>query len=315
MGGLNICKGVAKSDIEGAWSTARLGAVAILGGSCPSFNLDAVAFSGKCRGLVKQATCYGIKAASTYDVDTVDYGLLAGDVRNIEALGNLASTDVAGCFGQVRDAIQTCMSENANFVQDTIDAAEAAYKKNFEAEVRAFADSNSGSLLGDLASMAMDQFSSAEDIRSFIESHVSEGVVADAEAAGSQALEMAQEWCANDCTSKSTKFLKGIFNHMNGGGCTDASVFCGACAARADSWFGRPKNSLPCCIENVVQRGIEAYDYVVENYSETLSEYAAQLAAGLSDAAVAEAVAAKDRFVEQFNCVRDVYNGNQPDCA
>ena len=45
------------------------------------------------------------------------------------------------------------MTENANFVQDTIDTAEAIYKKDFEAEVKAFAAKNSGSLLGDLASM------------------------------------------------------------------------------------------------------------------------------------------------------------------
>ena len=49
--------------------------------------------------------------------------------------------------------LQTCMTENANFVQDTIDTAEAIYKKDFEAEVKAFAAKNSGSLLGDLASM------------------------------------------------------------------------------------------------------------------------------------------------------------------
>ena len=52
------------------------------------------------------ATCYGIKAEDRYSVDVVNYGLLAGDVKNIKALGNLACTDVAGCFGQVRDAIQ-----------------------------------------------------------------------------------------------------------------------------------------------------------------------------------------------------------------
>ena len=45
------------------------------------------------------------------------------------------------------------MKKNENFVDETIEAAETAYKKNFEAQVKDFADSNRGSLLGDLASM------------------------------------------------------------------------------------------------------------------------------------------------------------------
>ena len=51
------------------------------------------------------------------------------------------------------NSLQGCMADNENFVADTIAAAEAAYKKNFAAEVKAFAKSNRGSLLGDLASM------------------------------------------------------------------------------------------------------------------------------------------------------------------
>jgi hypothetical protein len=38
-------------------------------------------------------------------------------------------------------------------VQETIDAAEKAYKDNFEAEVASFAGANQGSLLGDLINM------------------------------------------------------------------------------------------------------------------------------------------------------------------
>ena len=52
------------------------------------------------------ATCYGIQAADRYDVEVVSYGLLAGDIDNIRSLGNLACSDAALCFGQVRQAIQ-----------------------------------------------------------------------------------------------------------------------------------------------------------------------------------------------------------------
>ena len=104
----------------------------------------------------------------------------------------------------------------------------------------------------------MDQFTSADDIRTFIESHISDDVVADAEAAGTKALQMAKNWCDNGCTDKTATFLKGLFGHMNGGGCVDASVFCGECQARANSYFA--VNTLPCCIEKVVQRGVQVSD-------------------------------------------------------
>ena len=45
------------------------------------------------------------------------------------------------------------MNENENFLNETIDAAEKAYKDNYEADVIAFAAGNKGSLLGDLASI------------------------------------------------------------------------------------------------------------------------------------------------------------------
>ena len=45
------------------------------------------------------------------------------------------------------------MKDYPNFVKDTIDIAEVVYKEFFEAQVKDFADSNKGSLLGELASM------------------------------------------------------------------------------------------------------------------------------------------------------------------
>merc|ERR1712003_392288 len=205
--GLNICKGVNKNDISSAYVTARLGAAAIFGSSCPGFDLDTVAFSGACKSLVKQATCYGLKAASHYDRDIINYGHLAKDVKNIESLGNQACAEAPACFRQVKAAMEDCL----------------ANKDNFEAQVAEWANSNSGSLLGDLASMAMDRFSSADDIQAFINEHLTDDVVADAQAAAVEAQKLAQQWCDEGCTSTTARFLEGIFNHMNGGRCRDAS--------------------------------------------------------------------------------------------
>jgi len=311
--GINLCKDVKKSDLSSAFANARAGSNLILGASCPSFDFDNVALSGSCKAIVRQATCYGLKAAESYDVDTVNYGLLAEDVSNMEHLGNLACDQARNCFLQVKAAMENCLAENEDFVADTIAAAEKVYKDDFAARVASFANSNKGSLLGDIATMAVDRFSSAADIQDFIDQYLTEGAVADAKAAAEEAQALAQQFCADGCTSQSARFLEGIFGHMNGGGCVDASIFCGECQNRAASYF--VKNQLPCCIEKVVQKGIEAYDYVVENYAETLVGYAAVAEELLSASAYAEAVAIKDRVVDQFVCVQEVYSGNKPECA
>ena len=50
------------------------------------------------------------------------------------------------------------MDGKETFVADTIKAAELVYKNKFEDKVRAFADDNGGSILGDLASMVYFQY-------------------------------------------------------------------------------------------------------------------------------------------------------------
>lgn len=309
----NQCKGVDKSAISAAHATARFGATIIFGNSCPGFDFDSVALSGECKSLVRQATCYGINAASHYNTDVVSYRQLALDVPNMEALGNLACSDAQKCYRQVKSAIKACAAKNPNFLDQTIAAAETAYKKNFESQAKAFAAGNQGSLLGDIASMAMDKFSSADDIRTFIEEQLTEGRKSDASAAAEQAGILAQGWCDSGCTSTTARFLEGIFGHMNGGGCVDASVFCGECQSRAASYFAR--NQLPCCVEKVVRKGIQAYDYVIANYSDDLEAYRAAVGEGLSATALAEAVEIKDRVVAEFGCVSAVYSANRPECA
>ncbi|XP_063694169.1 uncharacterized protein LOC134825902 [Bolinopsis microptera] len=309
----NLCQGVDKNDINAAFATARVGSLAIFGKSCPGFDFDTVAFSDECRSLVRQATCYGLNAASHYDSDVVSYKQLAVDVPNMEKLGNLACEQARGCFLQVSAAMEACEAENVDFVQDTIDAAEIAYKDRFEDKVAKFAKASKGSLLGDLASMAIDRFSSADDIQDFIEEHLTKGVKSDASAAAEEAQALAKGWCDDGCTSDTASFLRGIFRHMNNRKCDDASEFCGECQSRAASYFAR--NQLPCCIEKVVRRGIVAYDYVIANYSDALESYGAAVKGGLSVSGLAEAEAIRDRVVEEFSCVSEVYSANRPECV
>jgi len=309
----NLCKGIKQKDINAVFLKARLGATAILGLSCPSFDIDTVVFDGECRNLVRQATCYGIKANDRYDVDIVSYGILEEDVENIEKLGNIACERSRACFDQVKDAIQTCVNENENFLNETIDAAEQAYIDNFEDDVTAFAAGNKGSLLGDLASIALDRFNSADDIRTFIEGQITEEVEEDARIAAEETKKLAQDFCDSGCTSETAQFLKSIFSHLNGGQCVDASKFCGDCKERAESWFAR--NQLPCCIEKVIQKGIEAYDIIVEKYGDEIDQLSSAIEEQLSDTAAEEAVAINDEFVAEFSCVSEVYTSNQLVCV
>jgi len=317
---VGICEteGISNDTINAVWSKVRTGATAIFGQSCGSFNIDSLVFSGKCEELARQATCYGLNAEKRYRVDVVDYSILADDVDNIKYLGKLACSHagLAGCFEKIRRAIQTCEDNNENFVRETIKAAEVVYRTDFEAEVRAFADKKSGSILGDLASMVLHQFSSAEDIQTFIASYISEDVQAEVEAAGNKTLDMAKEWCKKGCNTKSAKYLKNIFSHMHeSSGCNDTSVFCGRCAKRASYYITR--RPLPCCIDNVIKKGIEIYNNAEQKYSETLAEYTDGLLAKLKPEALEKAEAVRNSFNEQFDCVKDVYNGitNKPVCA
>jgi len=312
--GRDLCRNVKESEIRKVFSTARLGASLILGDSCPSFDIDRVVFENEeCRDLVRQATCYSINAAELYNVEVVNYARLRSDVPNMESLGNLACEKTRACFREVRTAMEVCLRDNVEFVSETIEAAEEVYRENLEETVATFAKKNKGSLFGDLVNMAMQQFSSAEDIQTFIEGQLTEGMESDAIAAGEEALTLAQGWCDSGCTSKTAQFLRGLFRKMHGGQCMDASVFCGACATRADKFF--EKTALPCCVEEVVQKGIEAYDYVVENYEDTLVRYADAIRAGLSQESIDEAIEIKDRLVEEFDCVSDVYLDNRPVCV
>jgi len=310
----NLCKGIKKKDINAVYRQARVGATAVLGGSCPSFDIDTVAFNGECKRLVEQATCYGIKAAKRYDVEVVSYKLLEKDVGNLVKLGNIACASTRACFNQVKAAIQTCVDENENFLNETIDAAEKAYKDNYEADVIAYAAGNKGSLLGDLASIALDRFNSADDIRTFIEGQITEGVEEDARIAAEETERLAQEFCDSGCTTKTAQFLRKIFKSLHGGQCVDASQFCGDCQNRAEKWFKRPKNRLPCCIAEVVQKGIEAYDYVVENYDDVIDQLTSTIEEQLSDTAIEEAEAVKQEFVAEFNCVSEIYTSNRNKC-
>ncbi|KAL5252717.1 hypothetical protein ACHWQZ_G015470 [Mnemiopsis leidyi] len=303
-----LCRDIDDSEITRVFATARVGATAILGQSCPSFDIDAVAFDGECKALVRQATCYGIRAAKLYDVEVVDYGLLRSDMLKMKRLGNLACQKASACVQRVRNAMQVCFDRNENFFDETIAAAETAYRENLETRVGEFAKGNKGSILGDLVNMAMDQFSSAGEILSFIKDHLMDPDGVAAEEISDFALDIwdtAQALCDEGCTSKATKYLRRMFDHMNGGQCTDASVFCGDCQERADSFLTR--KLMPFCVEFIAQLNFEAYEFVMENYKDTfIYPYVEAIRERMTETSISEAMEIKERLDREFGCAYEV---------
>jgi len=308
----NLCSDVSTSDIDSVKATAKAGAAYMLGDLCPSFDFDSVVLTGHCRQLFRQGACYGLKAANKYD-GIPTYAELAADVPNFQALGNLACKKIPGCFEQLKGAFEQCVADDADFVSKAVARAEQLYIQDLAGQVAAYADDNAGSLIGELISMGLDQFTSAEDIKNFFDAHITDGVTEDAVFAGTEILKIADNWCKSGCTDKSAKFLKSIFNHMNGGSCSTADEFCGECADRAASWFRKSRNQLPCCVESVIQKGIKAYAYVQKTYGAALTDAAAVIEAGLSPEAVLDAQDIFDEMSAEYNCVVSVYNDNKPE--
>jgi len=317
----DLCKKKDNKKINAIRATVRVGASTFIGASCPALSdsIDDVLFKGKCQLLAKQAMCYGFRAEEHYaGSEVVSYGQLAGDIDNIAALGKLTCVKAAGCFNQIAKAVKKCVKSNPDFVRDTIAAAEAAYKLSAQADVEAFVASKSDTLFGELANMAMGEFNSASDIENFVNEYVSGNlkaqVASDASAAIAEAKELAIQWCAGDCTDESAAFVKSLFNGMHGGQCLDASQFCGSCKDNAHAFLDGG-NSIPCCLDEVIQKGIQAYDYVAEAYGEKINEWAGQVSDQLSEAANSRAAEIRDEIVLQAGCIASAYGDHKPVCA
>lgn len=307
------------AQIKGVVRTA---ATMLIGGSCPwlanSKNLDKTFFAGSCRNLAKQSMCFGMRAAERYEgVTTVSYGLLAGGIDNLAEMGNLACDEGVACFNQVKKAVKKCMKKNKNFVDETIAAAELAYRANAEAQVQDFVDSQANTLFGEIANLAMSEFSSAADIKNFVDRYVSSNmkdqIKSDAERAAAEVTKLARGFCRSGCVDQTASFVKGLFESMHGGQCLDATQFCGPCKENAHGYLS--ENSMPCCLNKLVKKGIEAYDYVAESYGDKIDEWTDLVSAELSDQANARAAEIRDEVLRQADCIGAAYKEHRPRCA
>lgn len=292
----------------------RGGALTIFG-HCATFDIDSLLFSGSCAALFDQAFCYGQIAAVKYaDVDTVSYEHLKGDVGKIQHLGELSCDHARNCIDTFSAAFGACKAADPNFVNGVISRVEGLYEQKVEAQVKAYAKENPDTIVGELISLITNRFQSVADIEAAINEYVSDDIRSDAKAAGAAIQAAAAQWCDDNCGEATGRFLKKLFGHMHGGGCVDASAFCGDCQNRANSFFvGR--NSIPCCLDDVIQQSIKGVAYVRDTYESMISDFKEYLSGELSAKAVSYAEGIRDRVVAELACLDQVYESNKPSCA
>merc|ERR1712039_228293 len=236
----------------------------------------------------------------------------------IAEIGNLACAEGVACYKQIAKHVKKCMKVNPSFVEQTVAAAEMAYRANAQAQVEDFVASQANTLFGELASLAMGEFSSVADVQDFIDEFVSDDlkaqVEADAAAAAKKVAQLAKSFCKTGCIDKTATFVKDLFNAMNNGQCVDARYFCGPCKANAHTWFSSG-GDIPCCLNKVIAAGIEAFDYVAKNYGAQAEEWADLVSAELSEAANAKAREIKADIEEQAACIAETYKEHKPVCA
>merc|ERR1712003_249673 len=205
---------------------------------------------------------------------------------NIAEIGNLACAEGVACYKQIAKHVKKCMKTNPNFVDETVAAAEMAYRANAQAQVEDF----------------VDEFVS-DDLKAQIES--------DAAAAAKEVAKLARSFCNTGCIDKTATFVKDLFNAMNNGQCVNARFFCGPCKDNAHAWFSSG-GSIPCCLNKVIAKGIEAFDYVADNYGAQVEEWAGLVSAELSAEANAKAAEIEAEIKKQAACIAETYNEHKP---
>jgi len=289
-----------------SWKAAILTGAGQLFGHCTSFDAHRLLFKGSCNSLFNEGFCYSQLAVAHYgDLEVVSYGDLADDVSNIQSLGKSSCKHGRKCFNKLRDSFLACDAEDG-FREEVIRQAEIMFRARGGPAIIERLSQHSNSLLSELATLLRSSFTSVDDIAQAIDQFVSPGMVSDARRAFAELDQAAQEWCDNKCTKKSGDFLEGLFNDMNGGGCVDASGYCGDCKDNADVHLA--SNSIPCCLDNAIQKGIAAVQYVRDNYAEEIERVRNFLQSELSAEAQAIAGGYRSRISDEIDCLSKSYN-------
>jgi len=305
---------------DGIKSDIRFGANLIFG-HCTSLDIEKTVFQGSCNKIFEEGLCFGNIVDHKYSGlelldQPVTYGDLADGVDNVQSLGLTSCNYGRKCFNKIKRAFKKCDKEDSGFRQGVVDAVEAAYREYGEEYVEYLSGDESNTLLAEIATLLRSRYASVEDVQDSIDEFLSDEVVSDIEAAYTKLDQAAQDWCDEGCTKKSGDFLEGLFNHMDAGdGCVDAYGYCGKCADSANDFLGNVTNPIPCCLNNVIEKGITAVNYVKEKYAGQIEEIRGYISEVLSEDAFEQAKAIRDRVSNEVTCLSDSYdNHSSNDC-
>jgi len=317
----DICNDVAGGRAQATQikELASTGIDSLMGDCYPNGDaFSALLNSDACSALFYQGTCYGLKTAAKYaDVDVVSYDMLRRGVSDVQSLGNVACANVEACYNDVFDAVSDCAAADDAFLEGVIDRATAMYKARAEQRIAEYGEQNDNTIAGRLINLAMKRFTDVDSLRAFVGERVGDDVIEDAMEGYQAAKDAAASFCDSGCVDQTAKFLKRLFSSMNKGRCVDATMFCGACQRNADVFLGRRANSIPCCLQDVVEQAIAGAQYVADTYGDQAANAESYLREAFADQpeliAQAEEAAAAARA--QFDCVASVYQENKSSCA
>jgi len=282
-------------------------------GHCLDLDIEHTVFQGSCNKIFEEGLCFGNIVDHKYSGlelldQPVTYGDLADGVDNVQSLGQTSCNYGRACFNRIKRAFKKC-DKDPGFRQGVVDAVEAAYREYGEEYVEYLSGDESNTLLAEIATLLRSRYASVEDVQDSIEEFLSDEVVSDIERAYTELDQAAQDWCDEGCTQKSGDFLEDLFNHMDAGdGCVDASGYCGPCANSANGFLLNVTNPIPCCLNNVIEKGIAAVEYVKEKYAGQIEEIRGYISEVLSEDAFEQAKAIRDRVSEEVTCLSNSYN-------
>merc|ERR1712029_151634 len=177
------------------------------------------------------------------------------------------------------------------------------------------AESEPVDMSGQFVKIVTDRFASVEDITSFfgdISGDQSESMVEDAMSGYDQLKGALRGFCADRCVDPTADFLYEVTEKMSESDtCVAPTEFCEGCATAAKEYIMADRdNSMPCCLQKVVDLGISGVDYVRETYGEeieSLKEEIKQVFAADMPEEVEDGEAYYDNALDQAKCFRDMY--------
>ena len=285
----------------------------VIMGKCPYFWAD-VMDSSHCETLYNEGYCYYSVAADRYGdftaentAEKLDFLFLKKGLKNTEKMGKYLCKHAEECYDHVESVFMGCLAypEFADALNDEQDN----YLTMAKDQLAKMQEENPDSALGKASEMILNYLGDkdVEQLKEEGEELLEEKDLKETFEEGLQeALETFQDFCAEDCVSKSADALaygekQGLLDYLiDDAECTALADFCDHCIDPANKFFGVDGN-MPCCLKKVIDKGVEAADFLTEQFTEIVDVDT------LKEAANEEEDEIIDLVTEQVGCIRETY--------